>query len=58
MKKSGFLSLAGKYNLGSVKFNRKEIYDENLADDIKKGVYPDLKVKKLKNGKYVFSRKK
>lgn len=39
-------------------FDRQEIYDENLTDDIKKGIYPDLKVKKLKNGKYVFSQKK
>ena len=36
---------------------REEIYDEDLADDIRKGSYPDLKVKKLKNGKYVISMK-
>jgi len=58
MKKSGFLSLAGKYNLGSVKFDREKIYDEHLAYDIKRGLYPNLSAGKLKNGKYVFSKKK
>jgi hypothetical protein len=31
-----------------VKFDRKQIYDEHMAYDIERGLYPDLKIKKRK----------